>query len=329
MNIQITLKKWLIKYIRDEVKSGKTKIEVANQLGIGYYTVKKYTRDIPTNQNIPKQLQQRIREEIKKGKSTRQVANELDVSRDTVIKYTRDIPKNPVIKKRRSPEQIEQIRANVRKYNSKMETSRKMGLTYRTVEYYTQDILIKRGISPDVIEKIRNEVKKGKLKTQVAKEMDLSLNMVSRHTMDIQTTKKKVDISYKSFQLLQELLKKGYAFSCSQYGCKEYQILKMKIPSVYKAKISGRTIFYMDEKSDIAAEEFLRTLNKRIMSYQELMRILKLFKTNMKPKEKNKYLHNKNYEGTIKENKKKKPGLLKNEDSCIDFYPRNYQLSTN
>jgi len=293
MNIQTTLKMFSIKYIRDEVKRGKTKIEVANELDISYYTVKKYTRDIPTIQNIPKQLQQRIREEIKKGKSTRQVANDLDVSRDTVIKYTRDIPKNPVRKKKRSPELIEQIRANVRKYNSKMETSRKMGLTYRTVEYYTQDILIKRGISTEVIEKIRNEVKKGKLKTQVAKEMDLSINMVSRHTMDIQTVRKKVDISYNSFLLLQEIIDKGYAFQCSRYGLEEYQILKKKFPKICRVKMYGRTIFFNEDKSIVASRAYLESLDKRITDYHKLKRVIKAFRVNINDDEKKRYVHKK------------------------------------
>ena len=71
---EIVLDENCIKTIRERVKNGETKIEVANKLGISYYTVKKYTRDIPTILRIPVELEQRIREEVKKGKSTWQVA---------------------------------------------------------------------------------------------------------------------------------------------------------------------------------------------------------------------------------------------------------------
>ncbi len=120
---QTTLDEVIIKTIRDKVKKGKTKIEVANELDISYYIVKKYTKDIPTILRIPVELEQQIREEVKKGKSIRQIAQELNVSRDSIIKYSRDIPKKPNIKRKRSLELIKQIRVNVRKYNSKSETS--------------------------------------------------------------------------------------------------------------------------------------------------------------------------------------------------------------
>ncbi|GAH92919.1 unnamed protein product, partial [marine sediment metagenome] len=45
---------------------------------------------------------------------------------------------------------------------------------------------------------------------------------------DISKVRKKADISYNSFLLLQEIMDKGYAFLCSQYGLKDYQILKKK-----------------------------------------------------------------------------------------------------
>jgi DNA-binding CsgD family transcriptional regulator len=169
--IQTTLSEIFAKVIRDKVKGGKTKIEVANELGVSYYMVKKHTKNIHTKMRIPIELEQRIREEVKKRKTKRQVAKELNISRDTVIKYTKDILINPAINRKRSPELIKKIRANVRKFNSKSDTARKMGLSYYTVIWYTQDIPINRGISTKVKERIRNEVKKGKLKTQVAREM--------------------------------------------------------------------------------------------------------------------------------------------------------------
>ena len=106
----------------------------------------------------------------------------------------------------------------------------------------------------------------------------------------------------------------------------EYQILKMKIPSIYRAKKYGKTIFFLEEKSDIAAKEFLRSLKKRVISYREFSQILKLFQTDFTGAEKNKYLHSRKYEGSSKDKKTKRPRLLENDDSCINFYIRNYRF---
>ena len=288
---QTTLPEIIAKVIRDKVKSGKTKIEVANELDISYYMVKKYTRDVQTEIRIPVELEQRIREEVNKGKTKRQAAKELNVSRDTVIKYTRDIPKKPNKNIKRSAEQIEQIRKYVLKYNSKTKTAKKMSLTYAIVRWYTQDIPIKRGISKDVKEKIRNEVKKGKTKTQVAKEMDLPLDIVSRNTMDIYKVQKRPDISFRAFLLLQEIMDKGYAFPCSLYGLKEYQILKKKFPKICRVKMHGRTIFFLEDKSNVASRAYLESLDKRITNFHELKNVIKAFKVNMDSDEKRRYIH--------------------------------------
>ena len=119
--LQTTLDDIIIKTIRDQVKKGKTKIEVANELGVSYYIVKKNTKDIQTTLRIPIELEQKIREEVKKGKTKRHVAEELNISSDTVIKYTRDIPKKPKIKRKRYTELIKQIRANVKTNLSTLE----------------------------------------------------------------------------------------------------------------------------------------------------------------------------------------------------------------
>ena len=51
-----------IQKLRDEVKNGKNKIQVAMKYNISYYLVKKHTQDIPTILSIPKELQLKIRQ---------------------------------------------------------------------------------------------------------------------------------------------------------------------------------------------------------------------------------------------------------------------------
>ena len=51
----------------------------------------------------------------------------------------------------------------------------------------------------------------------------------------------------------------------------------------------GRMICYMDDKSKIAAKALLDVSNKKIMSYQKLMQVAKVFDTNLSKKEKTHY----------------------------------------
>lgn len=144
------------------------------------------------------------------------------------------------------------------------------------------------------MEKIRSEVKQGKTKAQVAREMNLPINTISNHTLDIYKIKKKPDISYRSFLLLQELMNKGYAFPCPRYGPNEYQILKKKFPRLFRITMHGKTIFYLEDKSDIAVKAFLESLkNKKITTYHQLKQITKTFKININSEEKKRYIQKK------------------------------------
>ena len=174
-----------INLVRDEVKSGKTKIEVANELGISYYVVKKYTKDIPRVMRIPVELEQQIRKEVKSGKTKIDVANELGISYKTVRRYTRDIP--TVL---RIPVELEQqIREEVKKGKTKKQVAIDLNVSDQTVKKYTRDIISKhnsiRKKSPELIEEIRANVKKYNSKIETARKMGISYNTVLWYTKDI------------------------------------------------------------------------------------------------------------------------------------------------
>ena len=130
---QTTINDFIRKTITDEVKKGKTKIEIANELGYSYYTVKKYTQDVHTLSRISDEIIQKMRSEYNKGKTKRQVAKELHVSRDTVIKYTKDFTGEPIRNKKRPEEDVARIREYVLKYQSKSEAARRLGLSIGTL----------------------------------------------------------------------------------------------------------------------------------------------------------------------------------------------------
>ena len=149
-----------------------------------------------------------------------------------------------------SDELIEAIRFYVIKYNSKINTTNKLRLSYDTVPFYTKDI---------------------KLKSR-KKDADYSA------------------IYGKSLDLLKELMQNGYAFSSGIYGLNEYIKLKKVFPQIKRTKMYGRMIYYLDDKSKTAAKAFLEVSNKKIMSFQELKQITKLFDTKLSKKEKTNYL---------------------------------------
>jgi cytochrome c-type biogenesis protein CcmH/NrfF len=328
--LQTTLDDTIRKTITDEVKKGKTKIEVANQLGYTYYMVKKCAQDIVTPLTIPDELRQQIRDEYNKGKTKRQVAEELCVSRDTVIKYTKDLPKQPNRYRKRPEEEVARIREYVLKYHSKTEAARKLGLTMSIVRWYTQDILLTCRVSADVKEKIRNEVNMGKTEAQVAKEMDLPVAIVSKISAAEygHKGKKRADISLREFLLLQELMDKGYAFSCKRYGLKQYQMLKEKFPSICRVKMHGRVIFFLEDKEAIAARAFLGDMRRKIISYKELKRVMNLFHTNLPQQEKQAFLL-KNRARKLFGNRgvQKERALREKGDSFSFFYIRRYCIN--
>ncbi len=141
---------------------------------------------------------------------------------------------------------IKKIRYYVIKYNSKIDAANKLGLSYDTLLYYTKDIRLK-------------------------------------------SRKKDTDnlgIYGKSLDLLKELMKNGYAFSSKKYKTTHYVKLKKYFPNIRRAKIHGKMIYYLDDKSKIAANAFLEASNKKVMSYQELKQITKVFDTKLSKEEK-------------------------------------------
>lgn len=149
-----------------------------------------------------------------------------------------------------SEEMINEIRNYVTIYNSKIDAANKFGLSYYTVRFYTKDIRLKS---------------------------------------------RKKDVEYlgiygKKLDLLKELMLNGYVFSSKKYNTTHYIKLKKHFPQIRRTKMHGKMIYYLDDKSKIATEAFLKVSNKKVISYQELKQITKVFDTKLSKKEKTNYL---------------------------------------
>jgi hypothetical protein len=150
-------------------------------------------------------------------------------------------------------------------------------------------------LSDELIEKIRYYVKKYNSKINAANNLGLSYDTIRFYTNDIRLKSRKKDGDYlgiygKSLDLLKELMKNGYAFSSKKYNTTHYVKLKKYFPSIRRTKINGKMIYYLDDKSKIATEAFLKASNKKVISYQELKQITKVFDTKLSKKEKIGYL---------------------------------------
>lgn len=277
----------LIFKIREEVKKKKTKIQVANELCISYYFVKKHTKDIRTIYRIPVELEQKIRDKVGRGITKRQVAEELKLSYDTVKKYTRDI----VISKKTSPELIKQIRTNVKKYNSKIQAAKSMNISYHTVVLYTRDIKIGKGITTEIKEEIRKEVMNGKSKHQVSKDLNISYQTVIKYTKDLPShLGGRPGIRGKTLEILKKLINDGYIICPPGYSHR-YQTLRKYFPKVLRVHACGKTVIFLDDKSHIAVKALLKTSNRKIISYQELNQIIKIFDTKLETQERKEYTY--------------------------------------
>lgn len=153
-------------------------------------------------------------------------------------------------------------------------------------------------ISDELISKIRYYARKYNSKIDAANKLGLSYDDVLFYTKDIKIKSRKMDIEYsgiygKSLDLLKELMKSGYAFSSGKYDLKEYVKLKKYFPQIRRTKMYGRMIYYLDDKSKIAAYELLKVSNKKVMSYHDLISVSQVFDINLSKKDKKSVLSQK------------------------------------
>lgn len=220
--------------------------------------------------SIPEELIKKIREEVLSGKLKWQVAQELGVSYDTVKKYTRDITLDRNTKGRRS-------------------------------------------LPPYLIREIRERIQSGKSKYQVSKELGVSYSTVVRLTRDLPSNKPGFPgIRGKTLQILQRLLTDGYVVDADPERIRH---LRKYFPEIRMAVIGRKHICYLDEKAKMAALAFLEMENKKVISYQELKSITKVFGVKLENEEKRQIIGRKENNLPIKNIAKKKGIMQKSKES--------------
>jgi len=225
-------------------------------------------------------------------------------------------------KKPLSKDAIATIRRLVLSGQRKAQVSRDLHISYITIWYHTKDIRTQKIIPKEIKEKIREEVKNGKSKYEVSMRYKLSKSVVYKVTKDISSNSLGWSgIRGQTLVLLQEIITKGYAFSPSgRYNQRQYLVLRKYFPTIQRASVYKRQIFYMEGKEDIALRACLENTRKKIISYHELKQVAKIFGTNMNQKEKNAFLFKKRYGQRLKNQGVQNEDSLREKDDSFSFF---------
>ena len=88
---------------------------------------------------------------------------------------------------------------------------------------------------------------------------------------------------------IKNMLKDGYHL-CIPGDTNRYHTLRKYFPTVYKVNSFSKTILFLEDKSNMVAKALLEISNKKIMSYQELKQITKVFDAKFENKDKEKFI---------------------------------------
>lgn len=177
-------------------------------------------------------------------------------------------------------------------------------------------------LSSEQKNKIRKEVLSSKTKYSVAKEMGISYQLVYYYTQDIPSSKPgRSEIRGKTLELLKQLLTEGYVNSIRGKG-QNFRTLQKHFPMIRRSQVDGKSIYYLEDKNKKALQAMIGSKKSRIISYQDLASMSKVFNVNLKKAEKHEFLGKKRrINRRVKiGTKSKKSGILKECQTNLDEF---------
>ena len=101
----------------------------------------------------------------------------------------------------------------------------------------------------------------------------------------------------KTLELLKQLLEKGYVYTKENRNA--LRSLQKHFPVIKRSQFKNKSIYYLEDKNKIALKEMMKQDTSRIISFQELSRMSKVFNTDLEIQQKRvflgKYLKPKRY----------------------------------
>jgi hypothetical protein len=140
-----------------------------------------------------------------------------------------------------------------------------------------------------LIQLIRQEILNGKSKYSVAKEMNVSPDTVYSYTKDLPNRyKREPYISGKPLEILKQLLDKGFIYTGGNRGA--LRSLQKHFPVIRRSQFKNRSIYYLEDKNKQAFQEMMRQDTSKIISFQELGRMSKVFNTDLEINQKRAFI---------------------------------------
>ena len=144
--------------------------------------------------------------------------------------------------------------------------------------------------SKELIEEIRKEILNGKNKHQVAKERNLCVKTVYYYTRDLPSTNPgRTEIRGSTLDLLKTLLKEGLIISNTKNNA-NLRTLQKHFPSIKRSQFKKKSIYYLEDRNKLALKEMMKQNKSRIINYQELGKVCKIFNTNLEMNQKRAFL---------------------------------------
>lgn len=93
---------------------------------------------------------------------------------------------------------------------------------------------------------------------------------------------------------------------------------------IQRSQIQGKAIYYLDDKNKVALQEMILRNSSKIIEYQELSQLSKIFNVKLSRDEKTTFLGKNGNRNHRKKQGFKIGSLLENVDSLAFFYIRKY-----
>lgn len=181
-------------------------------------------------------------------------------------------------------------------------------------------------LTKEVIKMIRTEVLNGKSKYQVAKDLGLYQKTVYYHTKDIPSKNPgRTEIRGKTLEILKELLENGHV-NCRSQCSTNLHTLQKHFPVIKRAQVANKAVYYLEDKNKEALTALLEDKRSKIINYQDLASISKMFHVQLRKNEKHALLGKNKSKKQRKNQGSNGDSLREKDDSLAFFYIRSYWL---
>ncbi len=101
-------------------------------------------------------------------------------------------------------------------------------------------------------------------------------------------TKNKPCIKGEALELLKQLLQYGFVYTGKNRA--KLRFLQRIFPVIKRSQFKNRSIYYLEDKNKLALQAMMKQDTSRIISYQELSLMSKVFNTNLEIQQKRRFL---------------------------------------